>query len=342
MSDIPSRPARLQDVAARAGVSKGLVSRLLNNDASLTVREETRAAVMRAVHELDYVPNSTASALRRSRTDTIGLGLEHITNPLFRDIVHGAQASASEHGSALLLLETDELSLSPEPFDHLIKASRIDGLLLQGGFGVQDLSERYARRIPTVVVNSPGTPAASGVSLPDEDAARIATEHLASLGHRRIGFVGGALGASNDARLRGFIAGLTGAGLAFNPALAVTAGWEGRDGVAAIRQHLDANEGITGYVVASAIAALGVMHGLATAGLRVPDDVSLVTVHDPWFAELLNPPLTTVALPLYELGYVSMDTLMAQIKGAPARDVLISDPPPRLIVRGSSTPPAAR
>src|SRR4051794_30468483 len=97
----PHRPARLRDVAELAGVSPGLVSRLLSDDASLTVRPETREAVLAAVRELDYVANSTAASLRRNRTDAIGLVLDRVTNPLFTEIVHGAQEAAAEFGYGL-------------------------------------------------------------------------------------------------------------------------------------------------------------------------------------------------------------------------------------------------
>lgn len=339
MPTAPRRPARLKDVAALAGVSQGLVSRLLNGDPTLTIRDETRDAVMAAVRDLDYVPNSSASALRRSRTDTVGLGLEHITNPLFRDIVHGAQAAAAEHDTALLLIDVEELTSSPAPFDKLIKARRIDGLMLQGGYSVSDLTSTYAPQIPTVIVNSPGTKAASGVTLEDEAATLIATKHLLALGHRRIGFVGGAPGPATDARYRGFERGLAAAGITPDPRWRITAGWEGRDGVKAMRHHLEGAPRITAYVVASAVAGMGVMHELNEVGLSIPGDISLVTVHDPWFAELLNPPLTTVSLPLFDLGYTSLHTLMDQIAGADPREVRISDPAPVLIQRRSTAPP---
>src|SRR5690606_6807856 len=104
----PRRAARLSDVAARAGVSPGLVSRLLNNDQSLTVRPETREAVLAAVRELDYVPNSSAASLRRSRTDAIALVLDRVTSPVFADVVHGAEEAAAEHGYGLLMADAEE------------------------------------------------------------------------------------------------------------------------------------------------------------------------------------------------------------------------------------------
>lgn len=332
----PGSPARLRDVAALAGVSQGLVSRLLNNDESLTIRDETREAVLRAVRELDYVPNSTASALRRSRTDTFGLGLDHITNPLFRDIVHGAQAAAAELGSALLLIDVEDLEIASGPFDTLIRARRIDGLLLQGGYSTRDLAGTYASRVPTVIVNSPGTALASGVTLQDEEAAVAATRHLLQLGHRRIGFVGGSPGPASEARRRGYVRALQEHDVTPDPSWMIDGGWEGIDGAQAIRELRSRAPTLTAYLAASAVAAMGAMHELTTSGTRVPDDASLIAIHDPWFAELLNPSLSTVALPLRELGYQSVRVLKAQIEGAAPSTFEISDPPPLLITRGST------
>lgn len=335
----PSKPATLKDVAAHAGVSPGLVSRLLNGDANLTIREETREAVLRAVEELDYVPNSTASSLRRARTDTIGLGLDHITNPLFRDIVQGAQAEAAAQGSALLLLDLDELVSSPRPFDRLIAARRIDGLLLQGGYSTEDLADRYALRIPTVVVNSPGAENASGVALEDFAATKMATHHLISLGHRRLGFIGGSRGLATQTRFEGFRAAAQDAGIELDPRYPVIAGWDAADGDDAVEAERARGPLPTAYVVASAVTAMGVIHGLVARGAEVPGDVSVTAIHDPWFAPLLNPSLTTVSLPLFELGRTSVQILLEQISGKPPRNVTITTPRPQLIRRGSTAAP---
>lgn len=334
----PARPMRLSDVAARAGVSPGLVSRLLNNDSSLTVRPETREAVLAAVRELDYVPNSTAASLRRNRTGAIGLVLARVTNPVFTEVVHGAQEAAAEFGYGLLMAEDaerDETFLA-----GIIKSRRVDGLLLQGGYGPRaEMLQRYSEAIPSVIVNSAGNDMASGVRLEDGAASRLATSYLIELGHRNIAFVTGAPGAASDTRRRGYEDALTAAGLTLRPGLVIPGGWQAEDGRRALSEWLRAEQGsdATAYVVATSVAALGVFSALAEARVRVPEDASVVGIHDPWFAPYITPALTTVALPLFELGRRSVQQLVTHLESGKPDEVVITDPPPQLVVRASTS-----
>lgn len=333
------RPARIKDVAELAGVSPGLVSRLLNNDASLTVRDDTRQAVLDAVRELDYVANSTATALRKSRTDTIGLVLKHITSPVFDDIVHGAQSAAAEAGCVLLLIDADEVESQSPLVEAMVKAHRVDGLLLQGGYGEGDeILLTYTDMIPSVIVNSVGNASAAGVRLEDELATRMATEHLIELGHRRLALIAGPQSKASDARVSGFTAALDAAGIACTAASVVMAGWEAADGYAGVTRALERDPAPTGFVVASSGAALGVLAGLAAAGRSVPGDVSVIGVQDAWFTPYTTPALTAVALPLFELGRRSVVQLLNHVRGGKPDDLVITDPAPRLVVRASTAP----
>ncbi|WP_162248476.1 LacI family DNA-binding transcriptional regulator [Microbacterium sp. Root61] len=326
-------------MAARAGVSPGLVSRLLNNDASLTVRPETREAVLDAVRELDYVPNSSAASLRRNRTEAIGLVLDRVTNPVFTEVVHGAQEAAAEFGYGLLMADAEEAEEDETFLAGIIKSRRVDGLLLQGGYGPRAaMLQRYSEAIPSVIVNSTGNGAASGVRLEDDAAARVATAHLLGLGHRNVAFVTGSPGAASDARQRGYEEALTNVGLPLRPDLAIPGGWQAEDGMRAVREWLRSGRGADAdaYVVGTSVAALGVLAALAEAGVRVPDDVSVVGIHDPWFAPYVTPTLTTVALPLFELGRRSILQLMTHLESGKPPEAVISDPAPRLIVREST------
>jgi len=334
----PRGRARLSDVAARAGVSPGLVSRLLNNDSSLTVRADTREAVLAAVRDLDYVPNSTAASLRRNRTDAIGLVLDRVTNPVFTEVVHGAEEAAAELGYGLLMADAEEAEKDETFLAGIIKSRRVDGLLLQGGYGPRAaMLQRYSESIPSVIVNSVGNDAASGVRLEDGEAARLATAHLVELGHRDIAFVAGTPGAASDARQRGYEAALVEAGLSVRSGRVVPAGWQAEDGKHAVSELLRSGASRpSGYVVGTSVAALGVLSALAEAGVSVPDDVSVIGIHDPWFAPYLTPALTTVALPLLELGRRSVLQLMAHLQSGKPEEVVIADPPPRLVVRAST------
>lgn len=336
------RAARITDVAALAGVSPSLVSRLLNDDPNLSVRPETREQVLAAVRELGYVARSAAASLRRDRTDAFGLVLDRVTNPVFSDLVHGAEQAAREVGCGLLILDAEEVARDPAFLTDVVRSRRVDGLLLQGGHGPGgDLAARWGPEIPSVVVNSPGDDVASGVSLEDEAATRLATRHLLDLGHREIAFVGGSPGVASDRRRRGYEAGLHAAGLAVRPDLVLAGGWQAEDGRRAVTSGRSTPPA-TAYVVATSVAALGVLSGLAQRGLRVPEDVSVVGVHDPWFAPYLTPALTTVALPLAELGRQSVLQLLEHLRSGKPAERVVTDPPPRLVVRASTAPPHPR
>ncbi len=335
------RRARIQDVAARAGVSPAVVSRVLNDDPGLTVRPETRAKVTAAVRELGYVPRSAAAALRRDRADALGLVLDRVTNPVFEDLVHGAERAAAEAGCGLLLLDAQEVARTPDLLTRVVRSRRVDGLLVQGGFGPgADAVASLAAEIPTVVVNAPGTGAASGVMVEDARATRVATDHLLGLGHRTVAFVAGAPGYASDTRRAGYEAALRAAGVEVRPELVLGGGWLPEDGRAAVAAVGSGEEGrrVTAYVAATAVLALGVVSALAERGLRVPEDVSVAAVHDPWFAAYLTPALTTVALPLAELGGRAVHQLLEHLGSGRPADTVVTEPAPHLVVRGSTAP----
>lgn len=331
-------PARIADVAARAGVSPSLVSRVLNEDTRLQIRPQTRAAIDRAVCDLGYVPDYTARALRGARTQTFGLALEHVTDPMFTDIVRGAQQSARIAGVMLLLIDAADVESGASDVLRIIQSRRIDGLVIQAGYGRNDdRLVRYVRQIPSVVLNRKGTQFASGVRLQDERAARLATEHLLMLGHTELAFVGAPGGVESPAtkRSRGFKTAVRNAGL--SPQITMAAeGWQPDDTYRVVTDLTSQGTHPTGYVVANAGAAIGVVSGLRDAGLDVPGDVSVVAIHDTWVAPHLSPPLTTVRLPMHELGVAAIEILHKQLAGGRRREHLITDPEPELILRRST------
>ena len=337
--DEPARPARIADVAALAGVSPSLVSRLLNGDSRLQIRDDTRRSIEQAVRDLGYVANSTAKALRGARTGTLGLVLEHVTSPMFTEIVHGAQRAASEAGVVLLLIDAADARVGSEHFVDMIRSRRVDGLLLQGGYEPDDALLEYAELIPSVTINSTGTAKAGGVRLQDDDAAELATRHLIELGHRVLAFVAGdSGGSSSERRGQGFRRAVRRLGGRSTRSRMIGAGWELEESRAAVARVLDRPKRPTGYVVANSGEAVGVLAALHEHGLRVPRDASVIGIHDTWFAPHLTPALSTVKLPQVELGRRSVTALLERIDGGPPREVLIDDPAPLLIARKSTGP----
>lgn len=326
-------------MARLASVSPSLVSRVLNSDPTLQVRSETRAAVMSAVEMLGYVPDAAARALRNAKTGLLGFALHHVNDQIYVDMVESAQAEASSRGYSIILINSDELPARRQHFRSIIQGHRVDGLLIQNGFSKSDKGlETLAGAIPSVMFG--GAPAEGLLTLRLDDgvAARIATEHLIELGHTAIAFIG-ADGASSTRRYDGYRAALADAGL---PAMTpVDGGWTADSAHDAARALLASGVHVTGLVAVTTTAALGVHSGIVAEGRRIPDDISLVSVHDTSFARHLNPPLTVVALPIKEAGALGVSLLIDQMREHSTGEVVVTDPRPALIVRKSTARPAA-
>ena len=334
--------ARIVDVARHAGVTPGMVSRVLNGDPTLRVRDETRERIRAAAEELGYAPNPAARALRRASTGALGLVMHDLANPIYAEILSGAQQAAVAADHALLLGDADELARGERTLHTVLGGRRIDGLLLQRAGLPSDrvLAELAAARLPTVLLNDWAAEEVSSVALDDLAAARLATRHVLDLGHTAIAHLAGALDSHRARqRRRGFEQALAERRLTARPAWTAEGGWDVASGRAAARRLLDARPRPTAIVAANVIAAIGAVGAIKEAGLALPADVSLVAIHDVWFAEHMDPPLTTVALPLAEMGRVAVGVLLDEINGQPAQRILIKEPAPVLTVRGSTGAP---
>lgn len=339
MSTDAKRAPRLAEVAKLAGVSGGLVSRIVNHDPTLRVRPETRARVLAAVEMLNYKPHMSARALRNAQTGLLGFALHHANDPIYVELVDQAQAAAAKHNYSLFLLNTAELIERGEAFREIIHGHRVDGLLIQLGVGSEEGPLReLARAVPSVVFGADPADDIRTIRLDDFNAARIATEHLLEAGHRSIAYIGGD-GTSSQRRHGGYHAALTGAGL---PALPpVNGGWMPDDAHQATVGLLRSQPDITAIVAVTTTTALGVHSGMIGAGMRIPDDVSLISVHDTWFAPHLNPPLSVVALPLADLGRRALEMLVEQVTEAEPStgETVVEEPSPELILRASTGAP---
>lgn len=332
---------RLADVAREAGVSIGLVSRILNDDPALRATDETQRRVRKVADALGYQPHYAARALRLARTNTIALALPVLTNPIFGPMLRGVEDEARKLGYTLLLARSESLGERRE-LSSLVSEGRVDGFLLQGRDDENDadLAARVGRA-PVVLINSRLPERPGSVMIDDVLAASLATEHLLAHGHRRLAMVNG-LPTSETARRRqiGFTTTAERAGL--NPArLPVT--HEGYDpgsaaaAVAALYTRRSERTRPTGLVVANVNASLAVLTALRARGLRTPEDVSVVALQDAWTANHSWPPVNTIKLPVYEQGRQSLAMLHGALNGQPMTDVIV-DVAPELVVRASVGP----
>jgi len=332
----PAR-VRLSDVAERAGVTKSVASRVLNDDPTLSARPETRHRVLAAARALGYRAHAGAQALARSRARAVALLIPELTNPVHSRIIRGAYRRAAERGHVVLLAEDTPQAEAGESFTDLVGSGRVDGLLVASARpGHQLLQDSRLAGVPHVFVNREVPGSGRNVTVDLRAASALAAEHLAGLGHRRIGHVAGPSGtATGEARELGFREALAKLGA---PEPVVAHGEFGEPGGAdaAARLLLEAPD-VTAIYTSALPQAVGALHALRRAGRRVPADVSLLTYDDLPLADYLDPPLTSIAMPLQELGAAAVDALLDQLDGGEPRDVLVPGEP-QVVDRASTAP----
>jgi LacI family transcriptional regulator len=331
----------LSDVAAKAGVSVSAVSRVLSDAPSARVSAQTRQRIHDAAKELDYRPNFAARALKFSRTNVVGLVVPDLTNAIFTELMRGAEEEALRRGYMVLIARAEGMPEGEESIPRLIGEGRVDGVLVQVGDHMrpEDLSTLLAGSLPVIFINSIHPHHVGSVLLEDERGMRLGTQHLIDLGHRRIGFING-LPTSDSARRRavGFAEAMAAAGLDVPPEYVTQLGYEPKHGRAALAALAALPTPPSAVVVANVNAAHGALLEARRLGLRVPEDLSIVAMHDAWTAENAWPPLTTVRMPLYELGRQSMSDIFERITSGTVVDRVVRDPAPQLIVRESAAP----
>lgn len=333
--------ATVSDVARLAGVSAGTVSRILNGDETLRVRPATRDKVIEAARALDYTPNHAARSLRRSRGGILGIAVHDTTNPVYSAIMAGAQHAAIEAGYMLVIADVDALATDETLFRRVISSGALDGLLLQrlGSSADVFVARVASARMPFVLINEPPGGDSATVSADDVAAARIGTDHLLDLGHRAIGLLRTAPDhARSRERALGWTQALAARGIVADPTSIFDGGTSIHDGYGAMAALLETGPRVTAVLVSNALFALGALRACADRGVRVPEDLSMVAIHDTELSEASIPRLTVVAMPLEEMGRAAIALLVDQMAGAPPQQLVLRDPPPHLIVRESTGP----
>lgn len=334
--------ATLGDVAARSGVSISAVSRVLSNHKSARVSEATRARILQAARDLNYRPNFAGRALKSARTQVIGVVVPDLTNALFTDLLDGAESEARDRGYTVLLGRADGQKPHGEVVAGLIGEGRVDGMVVQVGDGVDpaSLGDLLDSPAPIVLINSSYPGHVGSVTLDDRTGARLATEHLLALGHRRIALANGLPESFTAERRRvGYHAALAAAELPAPPELETRWGYTAESGRVALRQLMALPDPPTGVVVANVNAAVGVLAEARLLGVEVPSDLSVVSVHDSWTAENTWPPLTAVKMQFHAMGRTAVRAVLRRIETGEMADEVITDPAPKLFVRESTAAP---
>jgi LacI family transcriptional regulator len=337
--------ATLADVARKAGVSVSVVSRELNGDPALRARPETRRRIHVAAKALGYTPSHAARALRLSKAFAIALVVPDLTNPIYSHLIRGIEDAADELGYQVLMGRTERIQPGTDFMRRLVGEGRVDGFLVQrrDETDPHEFAHLIEGTAPVVLINSRGSRRGS-VMLDDAAAARLATEHLLENGHRDIALIGGDVHShTSRARERGYLEAINAAGMRRRSAWVLHSGYTAEAGRRAIGQ-LCATRGRrpTGVVVSNVNAAMGVLLGAREIGLKVPDQLSVIAIHDSWFTDYASPSLTTIRMPMYQLGREAVRLLHLRLVGERPVDLLVNDPAPELVKRDSTAPPPKR
>lgn len=346
---MPARPvaATIVDVARAAGVSTATAARAVGGYGS--VRPATRDAVRSAAAALGYRVNSLARSVVTGRSQTLGIVVADVENPFFARLTRGFGDVARRAGFDVVLLNTDEDPAAEQRALALLLDRRVDAVALTPSSVVPSrlLLDAVSDGPPVLLLDRqlPGLDVDS-VGIDNQAAARQAVTRLVGLGHRRIGMVTGVLTAappggcevpfasSTNDRIRGYRSALRAAGLPAAAELLHRGDFRRDSARRATAGLLRLADPPTALCATDSTLALGVLQGLADAGLRVPDDVSLVAFDDADWTTVVSPPLSVVAQPAYELGSAAAERLLARLDGdaGPSRALRL---PTRFVERGS-------
>ncbi|MEU6808513.1 LacI family DNA-binding transcriptional regulator [Streptomyces sp. NPDC046831] len=316
--------ATMADVARSAGVSVATVSHVLNG--TRPVLPHTRRAVLEAVEELGYTPNTLARSLVTSRTRSIGLAVSAVGNPFFTEILQGVEAAALAHGYSLLIADPHDDPAHERRVVRLLHERRVDGVIVAPSARPHELVAYLSRHgVPTVFLDRvvddlpDGAPAFDQVCADGAEPTARLVAHLAGLGHRRIGLVAGLPELSTTReRIAGYRRGLAASGLPHDGRLVVHGDSSSDGAERATATLLSLAAPPTGLVTANNAMTLGALRALRERGLSVPGDLALCCFDDfPW-ADLFSPRLTAVAQPSRELGTRAVEVLLERL-AAPDR-----------------------
>lgn len=341
MKKTPAK-AKVTDVAKLAEVHPSTVSRALNPETRHRISPPVVARVMEAAERLGYQADAIASSLRSGRSRMIGVVLPDITNPVFPPILGGIEAVLEQEGYVAIVANATSDAARQRLLVERLAARQVDGMILATVTRNDPLVEVITnRKIPVVLVNrSESKCAAPAVFSNDARGMAIATEHLVTLGHRRIAHLGGPLTYSTGHdRRAGFLAAAAEFGIESPPV--VSAGAYSREaGREAAKRLLAENPDITAIVAANDLLAVGCLDAFREKGLRCPQDVSLVGHNDMPLMDALSPPVTTVRIQHHEMGQEAARLMLRSLAGQSENlQVMLL---PTLIVRQSTCPPGNR
>ncbi|WP_254061883.1 LacI family DNA-binding transcriptional regulator [Granulicella sp. L60] len=300
----------IRTIATAANVSIATVSRTINRVP--TVNPKIAKRVWEVIDRLDYFPNTQARALVSGRSRIFGLIVSEITNPFFPELIQGFEDIAVEHGYEILVSSTN---YDPQRMTHCIRRMlerKVEGVAIMT-FGIEEplLEQLASRNVPLVFIDvGPERPGISILKVDYQHGIRQGVQHLAALGHRRISFISGPKRLhSAQSRAAAFSAALQECGIAVDASTIIEGDHTMEGGIAATEKLLAAKNRPTAVMCSNDMTAIGVLHKLYRAGLRVPDDLSVIGFDDIHIAQVTIPPLTTIQMSRFDIARAAVTAL---------------------------------
>jgi len=329
----------IRDVASAAGVSVRTVSRVLNDNPS--VSKETQRKVYDAIRKLNYQPNPLARVVGGANSRTVGVVIGHeprvaFSNPLHFEVVGGIAHTASQLGYTVMLLS----GAVNVRYVDLLKSKQLGGLIFMSVPGNdRQVYEVLDEGFP-VILTCPyeAHERACYVDVDNELGAHKAVQHLLSCGHTNIALINGPMHyGSSQARLNGYRSALEEHGIPFNPRWVLNGDFTEESGHGLAGFLLSSGYNITAIFATSDLMAIGAVKAATQRGYRIPDDIAVVGFDDISLARYIDPPLTTVRQPAFEKGATAMQLLAEFMNGGQSRErkILLT---PELVIRNSTTP----
>ncbi|MFH5183002.1 catabolite control protein A [Paenibacillus sp. TAB 01] len=301
----------IYDVAREAGVSMATVSRVVNNNPN--VKPQTRKKVFEAIERLGYRPNAVARGLASKKTTTVGVVIPDISNSIFSEVARGIEDIANMYHYNIILCNADKKKEKEIRVINTLLEKQVDGLLFMGGAVTEEHLQAFkTSSVPIVLcATTDENNTVASVDIDHEKAAFDAVSYLIQNGHRNIAMISGTLQdpANGFARYQGYKKAMEAAGLPINEEYVRIGNYRYESGLEVTKHFLELSERPTAIFAATDEMAIGAIHTLQDNGLKVPEDISVISVDNIRMASMVRPQLTTVAMPMYDIGAVSMRLL---------------------------------
>jgi LacI family transcriptional regulator len=303
----------IKDIARMAEVSTATVSMILNSKDG-NISTVTREKVLRIVKENNYIPNTMARSLVTRQTKTIGLVIPDIVNPFFPELARGAEDKASEAGYSIIYCNTDDDLEKEEKYINMLAEKMVDGIVFtHSAKRTNGLSPIDRGNIPVILIDRDleSSNVKGKVLVDNLEGAYKAVKHLIDKGYKKIAFITGALTSTTAKdRLAGYRKALEDSGIEYNNNYIRAGQYKSEWGLTAVKQLLDEGIDFDAVFCGNDLIAISVIKLLKSKGYNIPNDVGVVGFDDIYMASVVEPGLTTIKQPNYEMGYKAVELLI--------------------------------